>query len=84
MGGMRDVGTWADCVPDQATYITPEDPSSEICGEVAAAFASAAIALRDTEPEYAEKLIEHSKQARARPSCSMTPACRQADLPARL
>ena len=56
-------------LPDQATYITPEDPSSEICGEVAAAFASAAIALRDTEPEYSEKLIEHSKQVRAWRHC---------------
>ena len=64
-------------LPDQATYITPEDPSSEICGEVAAAFASAAIALRDTEPEYSAKLIEHSKQVRAHPCahCRRVPAC---------
>ena len=32
----------------EATYITPEDPSSEICGEVAAAFAASSLALRDT------------------------------------
>ena len=32
----------------EATYITPEDPSSEICGEVAAAFAASSLALKDT------------------------------------
>lgn len=32
----------------EATYITPEDPSSEICGEVAAALAASSLALRDT------------------------------------
>jgi len=32
----------------EATYITPEDPSSEICGEVTAAFAASSLALRDT------------------------------------
>ena len=32
----------------EATYITPEDPSSEICGEVAATFAASAMALRET------------------------------------
>lgn len=35
------------------TYITPDNPSSEICGEVAAAFASASIALKATDPLYA-------------------------------
>ncbi|BDA42119.1 Endoglucanase B [Coccomyxa sp. Obi] len=46
----------------EVTYITPEDPSSEICGEVAAAFAASSLALRDTHPEYADKLVEHAKQ----------------------
>ena len=32
----------------EATYITPEDPSSEIAGEVAAAFAATAIAFNET------------------------------------
>lgn len=36
----------------EVTYITPEDPSSEICGEVAAAFAASSLAMRDTNPEY--------------------------------
>ena len=31
-----------------ATYISPEEPSSEICGEVAAAFAASSLALKDT------------------------------------
>ena len=35
------------------TYITPDNPSSEICGEVAAAFASASIALKARDPVYA-------------------------------
>lgn len=32
----------------EVTYITPDEPSSEICGEVAATFAASAIALRET------------------------------------
>ena len=32
----------------EATYITADDPSSEICGEVAAALAASSLALRDT------------------------------------
>ena len=32
----------------EVTYITPEDPSSEICGEVAATFAASAMAFRET------------------------------------
>lgn len=32
----------------EATYITPEDPSSEIAGEVAATFAATAIAFNET------------------------------------
>ena len=50
-------------LPKQVTYITPEDPSSEICGETAAAFAAGSMALRDTDPEYADTLVEHAKQA---------------------
>ena len=38
------------------TYITPDNPSSEICGEVAAALAAASIALKSSEPAYAGKL----------------------------
>lgn len=40
----------------EVTYITPEDPSSEICGEVAAAFAASSLALRDTHPECVQLL----------------------------
>ena len=32
----------------EVTYITPEDPSSEIAGEVTATFSAAAMALRET------------------------------------
>ena len=44
----------------EATYITPEDPSSEICGEVAATFAASAMALRETgaPPLLTRPLIE--------------------------
>ncbi|CAK0782162.1 hypothetical protein CVIRNUC_005591 [Coccomyxa viridis] len=46
----------------EATYITPEDPSSEIAGEVAAAFAATAIAFNETDPDYSKELIRHAKQ----------------------
>ena len=32
----------------EATYITPDDPSSEIAGEVTATFAATAIAFKET------------------------------------
>ena len=41
----------------EVTYITPEDPSSEICGEVAAAFAASSLALRNTNPECAPACV---------------------------
>lgn len=48
--------------PRLGTHITPQDPSSEICGEVAAAMAASAVAMRQTDPAYADTLIEHAKQ----------------------
>ena len=42
--------------------MTPDDPSSEIAGEMAAALASASIALRPTDAPYADKLVLHAKE----------------------
>ena len=44
------------------TYITPDNPSSEVCGEVAASFSAASIALKATEPAYADELVQHARQ----------------------
>lgn len=44
------------------THITPKNPSSEICGEVAAAMAASAVAFRQTDPAYADTLVDHAKQ----------------------
>lgn len=44
------------------TYITPDNPSSEVCGEVAASFSAASIALKATDPAYAEELVTHARQ----------------------
>ena len=44
------------------TYITPDNPSSEVCGEVAASFSAASIALKATDPAYADELVEHARQ----------------------
>ena len=44
------------------TYITPDNPSSEVCGEVAASFSAASIALKATEPAYADTLVAHARQ----------------------
>ena len=47
-------GQWGKRV---GTYITPDNPSSEICGEVAAAFSAASIALKATDPVYSGKQL---------------------------
>ena len=46
----------------EGTYVTPDDPSSEVGGEMAAALASASVALRQTDPAYADKLVAAAKQ----------------------
>ena len=48
----------------EATYITPEDPSSEIAGEVAAAFAATAIAFNETGMYARAHSIQQSSAAR--------------------
>ena len=55
----------------EATYITPEDPSSEIAGEVAAAFAATAIAFNETGVYAPAPSIQQSQAAR---HAAMTPA----------
>lgn len=45
----------------KGTYVTPDDPSSEVGGEMAAALAAASVALRQTDPAYADKLVEGAK-----------------------
>lgn len=42
----------------QGTYVTPDDPSSEIGGEVAAALGAAAVAFTQTDPAYAARLTK--------------------------
>ena len=51
----------------EGTYVTPEDPSSEVGGEMAAALASASVALRQTDPAYADKLVAAAKQVLSLP-----------------
>ena len=48
--------------PKVATYITPENRSTEILCETAAAMSAAAIVFKTTNPEYSALLIEHAKQ----------------------
>lgn len=48
---------------DRPTYTLDEDnPGSSVCGETAAALASASIIFRDSDPEYADTCLEHAKQ----------------------
>lgn len=42
-------------------YISPEDPSSEIAGETAAAMAATAVLYQDSDPAYAALLLNHSR-----------------------
>ncbi|KAG1469014.1 hypothetical protein G6F56_003505 [Rhizopus delemar] len=46
----------------KATYITPDDPASEIVGEYSAALASVSIVWRSHDPEYADTLLDHAKR----------------------
>lgn len=52
----------------EGTYVTPDDPSSEVGGEMAAALAAASVALRQTDPVYADKLVVGAKTVRI-PTC---------------
>ena len=42
----------------EGVYVTPEEPSSEIGGEMAAALGAAAVAFHETDPAYAQRLVE--------------------------
>ncbi|RUP51631.1 Six-hairpin glycosidase-like protein [Jimgerdemannia flammicorona] len=44
-----------------ALYVTPQEPSSEITGESAAAMAAASVLFKDTNPAYAATLLNHSR-----------------------
>ena len=46
----------------EGTYVTPDDPSSEVGGEMGAALAAAAVAIRPTDPAYADKLVAGAKK----------------------
>jgi len=39
-----------------------EHPGSDLVGETSAALASASIVYRETDPQYADLLLEHAKQ----------------------
>ena len=45
----------------EGTYVNADDPSSEVGGEIAAALAAASVALRQTDPAYADKLVVAAK-----------------------
>jgi hypothetical protein len=49
-------------LPHQAHYITPENPSSEIVGEYGAALAAISTVWRKYDPEYADRLVDHSRR----------------------
>ncbi|ORX60578.1 Six-hairpin glycosidase [Hesseltinella vesiculosa] len=49
-------------LPHQATYITPNNPASEITGEYAAALAATAIAWRPYNASYADELVDRAKR----------------------
>lgn len=43
--------------------VTAERPGSEVAGETAAALAAASIIFRETDPEYADKLMAGARKA---------------------
>ncbi len=45
-----------------STYVTENDPASEITGEAAAALAATHIALKSHDPAFAENLLKHSRE----------------------
>ncbi|KAG0742656.1 hypothetical protein G6F57_000921 [Rhizopus arrhizus] len=49
-------------LPHKATYITPDNPSSEIIGEYTAALASVSIVWRKHNATYADLLVDHAKR----------------------
>jgi endoglucanase len=60
-----DHNTWSDdqniAMPRPAYFIDATKPGSDLAGEVAAAFASASIIFRSTNPTYASLLLDHAK-----------------------
>jgi len=57
----------------EGTYVTPDDPSSEVGGEMGAALAAAAVAIRPTDPVYADKLVAGAKKVRPDPKMKRIP-----------
>lgn len=51
----------------EGTYVNADDPSSEVGGEIAAALAAASVALRQTDPAYADTLVLAAKMVRRTP-----------------
>ncbi|CAO3693502.1 hypothetical protein G6F70_006247 [Rhizopus microsporus] len=49
-------------LPHKATYITPDNPSSEIAGEYSAALAAVSVAWKKYNATYADNLIDHAKR----------------------